>query len=452
MRLLPYIAALSICPVQVPADDGCAKRTIQLARGEHYRIQRVGSSKIRRLRYERSYAQGEHRYAEFSDEQIPNVLIKHDDIFGTRPEPTKSDPDTKRVLDSLTHALATDSRLIARIMATPYFRLASSPGIEVLGLSPSLRKLAESITASVDAFDQTIDAMGFHKPASTRIIVAQKASKKFPESPSSFRSRIPNFWRARAESLIFIQPVPDDDRIIRSEDVLLHERAHSIFYRNYSPEAYVNQNPPLTEALADFITAHHTDSPQLYDIRDIEKRASFYTNNYLGSLVQLTDDEHDNSLFLSHVLWKLRSELGTDPLAHFFKPFVENLNLYRQSFEEAYETSGYPPQRFLDDFEYFLAVLSETGRHEGMPSVRSVVDEAIADLALDPSRIYDMASKIEPRPGDFAYDPSSTSQRLLDDMGTSLGAHYLNTRVVLPWFTTLAAALTAYLTYRQAHN
>ena len=111
-------------------------------------------------------------------------------------------------------------------------------------------------------------------------------------------------------------------------------------------------------------------------LRDIDKKLT-YTEFGMKVLSGPGDIQmgnyHANSLFFSHILWEVRKLLGAEETFQMLKPFVDNLHLYRASFEHWYpEWSGF----IKGDLLYFLAVLNKTAN-------KVEVDHVIAKVARE---------------------------------------------------------------------
>ena len=268
------------------------------------------------------------------------------------------------------------------LMYLPGKKLASAPGIEIAGFlknAGTFREVAEKLAQRVERFDRDMESLGFVVPESSRIVLFNKASfSVLPRMRSIYSVRFPifNVWKRRQQRLIVVDP-PNPDylhELLYSADVVLHERSHDFLLYTYGRGGLVVENKTINEALADFFAIHALDDPQvgrytyrdISPLRDIDKRV---TDTKFGMKVLSGADDiqkgdyHANSVFFSHILWEVRKRLGVEETTKILKPFVDNLNLYRQSFEHWYPEfarSKHLELKFRGDLLYFLAVLNKT--------------------------------------------------------------------------------------------
>jgi hypothetical protein len=220
--------------------------------------------------------------------------------------------------------------------------------------------------------------------------------------------------------LIQIEGEPKD------ESALFHERAHSQFHATYNETAFVNRQKTIQEALADFANAHFRNSPRIGEsslqddlpLREIKERYST-TRKAVSSLKKpldlKLDDHHMNSLLTSHILWTIRSFIGRDQMDILFKPIVDNLNQFRESYVRLMVKEGREPgnsmQEDIYNLEFLLATIYRT-RQLLPPDSQSSMEELLVSLAhnleFSPDRIEYVASRLSDSGEDFS--PSSKNQ------------------------------------------
>ena len=409
-----------------------AKKHITMHQGESYNVQSTGSSMVETLQYKRTYTKGDTDYLEFSRKSKGEAItLKLEDIFDLRQihKKNNSSGGPPSILRMLAQALHT----IGWSMIVPYTRLLSSRGVEVLGvpgnLSDNSRELAEKIANNIHDFDHTMTSLGWEKPSSTRVVVAANSRYPgLPPGPFCATPPIRNIWRKKCDNMIFMTSNQyqhqQNSRMVRSASVLLHERAHSFFGKNYgknyNDETYIRRNSMFNEALADFSAAHHLNDPGIMKgiisdedgtpLRDIKERFTLFvlseTDEKIHTILQASrDNYHYDSLFFSNVLWRIREYIGEDKIAQIYKPFVDNLNRYhhdhKQHLKRVRKTYSdnetllssltfklNAAQYLLTHFEYFLAVLKKTVQETTEHSkVEEVVDEVVAEFGLNPDSI-----------------------------------------------------------------
>ena len=332
---------------------------------------------------------------------------------------------------------------IGWLMATPYYRLASSPTVEVVGsiigpkaLVENPRELAEQMIDSLDDFDRMAESMGFARAESVRVVVkgrnriVPRPILKFLTGGSyQIRGSVFNIWRRDA----VMKPQYGEDRAVSNESILLHERAHQVL-GNYLFNVYMNshitRDGSLQEALADFLSAHRRGNPRIGGIpdseiqfgRDIERgvrSAGLWEGEITVHKVmedsQTFIGDHGRSLLMSNALWKIRERIGEQKMSRMFRPFLDNLTLYRPSFEEhiGKKTSD-RHQSFIADFEYFLAVLLRTAADETdeLEAVGQVVDDTVIQLGLKAERVDNLYRTLTKSDGkDLSLDLSDEAKR-----------------------------------------
>ena len=262
-------------------------------------------------------------------------------------------------------------------------KLASIPGIEIAGFlknAGTFKEVAEKLAQRVKNFDRNMERMGFIVPESSRIVLFNKAPfSLFPRGRMVYAMEYPvfNLWKRRQQRLIVIDsPNPHYlYEMLYSADIVLHERAHNFLLYTYGKSGLVARNKIIHEALADFFAAHALDDPQIgrylndiIPLRDIAKKMSSTKKSRFevlsGPVDIQKDNYHANSVFFSNILWEVRKLLGAEETSKMLRPFVDNLHLYRKSFEHWYpEFAGgkrFETLNIKGDLLYFLAVLDKT--------------------------------------------------------------------------------------------
>ena len=273
--------------------------------------------------------------------------------------------------------------------------LASRPGFEIEGFVKNAhlyKEAAQVLAEKIHSFDQHIKNLGFSIPKSTRLIISENDLITVPSYGLFFRRLIWN-WRKGFQTVIFVNasksitdgPLP----VIQNHDVFLHERVHSFLSHTYGNDAFISSFIEPNEGLADFFAAHELGTPTRYHPkyggilkRDIEKKILMIR----GEQYDFGTHPYTDSIYYSNALWEARKVLGAAVLSSFIKDFVDNLDLYRDSFvtlKQWDSKEGLYEGRAKDELEYFLAVLRRTIADTGSVEDLSKIDRVIVKIADD---------------------------------------------------------------------
>ena len=171
----------------------------------------------------------------------------------------------------------------------------------------------------------------------------------------------------------------------------------------------------VQEALADFSAAHFGNSSLIVPgvgggdlaLRDLQTReAALRTHvSYRDEILHATKrGYHENSLFVSHLLWKIRETVGPASMDEILKPLIDNLNSYHSSYDGLIQAEGRTSKdeavKFSQDLEYVMAVLQETAKtmkdKESAPAITDAVATEVIDLKMSIPRIRYVAICLQP--------------------------------------------------------
>lgn len=278
------------------------------------------------------------------------------------------------LVDTLFEVLSDKVHKISVRSLIPFKKLAGNTSTKVFGMTPfSSKTLGEKILRKTALFDDKMKTAGFshHTPRTTQIIL-----RDYPIIPRfnySWAYTPPggkwNLWQGDIDATIYLEAL--------STSTLFHERAHTILRFHYPPLAYINRNRTVSEALADFLSAHATGYPKILltnnSNRDISKLRI--------SLDQTHNGYYDDSLHLSHILWEVRKAVGEEQMSHLIKPFLENLNSFREDFENKISLlSKSTKGRLIRDIYFFLISLRFTIYEELASEVQERALRTISDI------------------------------------------------------------------------
>ncbi len=293
---------------------------------------------------------------------------------------------------------------MSKIVFKPYKKLVSHKSIEVVGGVLTNKALGGNILNNTIKFDDSMEGLGFIKPESTRIIINDKPILPNIAGPFSLKFPAYNVWTRESKKVIAMNPIFWKTNVIRNESVLAHERVHAILHRTYNSQAFINRSSAFQEAFADFSAAHFLNDPQIgmdaqkpgVAIRDISKRTSS-NKKTIDKITKVSGSSyHDDSLLISNLLWRAREVLGVEKTSEILRPIIEDLNNYRWS-SLNYELLYLPKvegkrQRFINDFEFFLAVLQKRGREDSsLSALKDLVDDSVKELSLDAQKIQNLS-------------------------------------------------------------
>ena len=246
-----------------------------------------------------------------------------------------------------------------RLMLMPQRELATRPGIEVVGSLISSKKNGEQIAQNLEDIDRAIDALGLQKPALTKVVVSDRTVFTLL-GPVHANSNPFNLWRrSKANDIILMQPGSFPRQVVTDPIVLFHERIHSILLSTYHKDLYTSLNAPIQEGLTNFLAAHYKGVPLL------QMTAGTVNVNKIPSLPPPTrGNPHNTGKVFSSTLWKLRERIGKEAMLSLFRPFTDGLNQYHKSFKGRHSYNEIQ-QRFIPEYEYFLAVLKKNTTRGG---------------------------------------------------------------------------------------
>ncbi|MBE8221305.1 MAG: hypothetical protein HAW60_01090 [Bdellovibrionales bacterium] len=388
-------------------------------KGETYRVQLAGDPVIQTLKFRELHQSAEQVSIKFTNSRLKkDKIYKEDEIANwAKLEKDTTSLSVKEVLTELKDVLRVmllDTSW-AQLLVRPYRLLAkNNKTVEVVGDLKNSKKIGQKIANNLDSFDKTMMKMGFKKPSITRVIVNNSSAS----GPHSIGPPVINIWSPKLKTVIVMNPLFGNKAAVESESILYHERTHSLMHSTYTIPAYVNKSF-MNEAIADFGAAHMLNNPQIGKInkdntplRNIEERVARHEGdvNRRTSLLDIRSGmNHENSMMISNILWKLRTTIGAEMMSNTFKPLLDNLNTYHKSYENFIKTENRKTsdkiQQFIYDIEYVLAVILKTSKTwDSHSKVREMLRETIYDLNFNMSRIENISSKLTASTKNFNYN------------------------------------------------
>lgn len=419
--------------------------------GVKYKIQLHGDPRVQLLTYEGFVEKDNKVLVGFSEEnrlhQVFHVF-EQKQIAHWRP----SEPSSGRFAKLVDSALLNASRahLLSKFMFKPFLQLAKIDNeVEVVGDFTSSKKLGKKIAKDVRAFDQLMTSMGFARPKKTRIVVSGNAVLPNILGPFAINTPLTNIWSgSKTTSTIAMNPMMYRKNSVSDESILYHERTHTLLNQTYSDDAYVIYSTTIQEALADFAAAHMTNSPEIAvgaeedkeALRDIEKRISGGSKRH-SLMDAIGGSDHNNSMMISHILWKLRNEIGPDKMNEFFKPLVDQLNKLRPSYEANLFESGQATedawQNFVYDLEYVLAVILKTSQSwDSHKEVKQLIKNEAESLTFSFEKIQEVAENLKSSKQSFDFIPFQKNDAMILISNYGLTGFIVEASVVL-WFSSL---------------
>ena len=329
----------------------------------------------------------------------------------------------------LVEAILSTDHMVGRLVLMPQYELSIRPGIEVVGSLISSRKTGEQLAQHLADFDLTMNNLGLETPTLTKIVVSDRTILPNFIGPGHLHKNYFNLWRiSKAEDTIIIQPLIYLHQNHTNPLALFHERVHSILKKKYSFNSFINVNRPLQEGLADFLTVYHKDNPKLnYFIILFRRDASRTPKTLPRSILR---DSHKSGSVFSHILWKLREHIGKEEMASLFKPFIDNLNQYYESFRKQQNHSIFS-EILRPQYEYFMAVLKKTLHEKGkVQEANGFIDEMATLLKLDMNAIDDIAGSITKSEKNFYASAEDEDNLPSVDMATTATMYVLGAATI----------------------
>ncbi len=316
--------------------------------------------------------------------------------------------------------------------------LASYPGIEIESFIKNTdlniyKKVAQLLAEKIRVFDQHLLDLGFRVHGTTRIVLLDKQPAHLQYTGAFFHDLILN-WQQGLQAVVVVaslKPGVHGILLIMSKDasLFLHERAHNFLHHTYGQNSFISTTA-IQEALADFLPSHTLGLL-------IQKKPVLKTNNKTATIIDLeklktgtiiqTQEQnfgtnaYIDSIYYSNALWETRQALGNESFSTWFKTFVDNLDLYRDSFvtlkQWELKTTNYQ-DRAKDELEYFLAVLKRTitdvKEKEDVTKVDRVIAKTADKLELDLNRIGHISQVLSKNEdGIHSYDHEAEMKRAL---------------------------------------
>ena len=302
--------------------------------------------------------------------------------------------------------------------------LASHRGIEIESFvknSHLYKNMAQILAEKISTFDQHMADLGFQGPKTTRIVIFEK-----PKDRNTMGYSTPHLvWnRNRGLEPVVGININNEDASLPTmlqnhTDLFLHEYTHNIMLRFYNRFAFTNAfrgENSIHEVFADFFPAHESGTPlfgkNMPWERNIEKK-TFQGLDKTKLQHIFGNNSYVDSIHYSNALWKTRQVLNNATFSSLIKNFVDNLNLYRDSFVALKEWDTkkiiYNKKRAIDELEFFLAVLKRTvtdtkSEENALLKVDQVITEIADELGLDTGRIGHISQTITKSKNDIFYD------------------------------------------------
>ena len=349
----------------------------ELVKGEEYLLQTKGQSKLTKgiftgleklkegstyLTFQIGYGKEAKIFSYLPGELHDIDWIKKKSFIE---ESNENDPQKELIKKAIIAFM--DGHELSEMTFSPYKKLAKNKSVQVVGGMFSEAKNAKSTIDSLNYIDEQLESGGFKLPVATRIIMVEKPILPSLQGPYFIRPPIWNMFDGKTASTIMLHTSGYNDTLTLEPAVLAHERTHNVLRTTYSNDAWVSRNSGIQEALADFVAAWLYQKPSLFKdakktklLRDIEKRNTGKKEE--DSLLRVSLEAHDRSVFFSHVLWGLFKDIKAKDL----KAIIDNLNLYRDDYDRTHETSSIDDvklkqrQVYLYDVEYFMAMMHKS--------------------------------------------------------------------------------------------
>ncbi len=277
----------------------------------------------------------------------------------------------------------------------PMFTHARSDRVRVGSMNPLGKdELHSRIVDELTGFDAHFEALGFRIPEITKIVVQQNTL--IPASGSYVVNYpLPTSCRGCLKQMMRLAPVNHDRRWVTDRFVLFHERTHSFLVATYGLDSYLNSDSAINEGLADFITGHYIDSPRPEELpadllRDIEKPAN--KGVVLKSILDLNGKAHNDGLFVSNLLWKIRSQIGAAAMDELLPMITDGLNRYQLNKDIFPRTAKNAKVWRVENMISVLRHLAKSSSRK--PDIDRALDSYIAGLSLDSVRLGRMAESV----------------------------------------------------------
>ena len=318
-------------------------------------------------------------------------------------------PEVRLSAKVLVSAIFDEKKSFFQIRRYPHRTLARIGSVEVAGGLMSSRRLGREIANVTSQIDDHFKKFKLKKPDKTKIVINDNPFFNQQGGPESVISPVFNMWDRESKNVILLSGFGKNTDIIRNPSVIAHERAHSHLFATFDTESFINKDDAIQEAFADFFAAHVFDDPRLgfnvvvpdKPLRDISLRTYLEQDvtRFMEDFDSLTlYGYHDDSLFYSNLLWRVREKVGKENIEPFVGRLMEDLNqnhtakyadelalAYRGGNNRAIEDAI--EKQFVDNFHFFYArlrkLLQETGHEQVTESLMlQIKNELKLDGAL----------------------------------------------------------------------
>ena len=247
--------------------------------------------------------------------------------------------------------------------------------------------------------------------------------------------------------MIALKPIFWKTSLTKDESILYHERTHSLLHRTYNESAYINRNSALQEALADFTAAHLRNSPEIAPdkngaLRNIETREAQFLgdNSVRNDLLDVKRDSyHENSMIISNILWRMRSTIGAENTSLIYKPLIDSLNSYRDSYDAILKKEGRESedalQKFAYDVEYTLSIILKQSKTWNRPEiVEALVKDISREFDISFQRIDSLSARVTASDKNYDYVDSLNMFQTIYVTASGLTGFVVQSAFIA-WFT-----------------
>ena len=314
-----------------------------------------------------------------------------------------------------------------RLMYRPFVKVREGNKVSFYADTFPTKRLKDAslpLMQSIEKFDDDFVRLGFNKPYETKVIFKESSlvSKK---NSHTYTRGIYNIWDRDRRVVISMNPENlRDSRRVYDEGILLHERAHDLIDATYNKNAFVSKNTTINEAFADYFYALNKHNPRIGKetsdslfIRNIKSRQVEYDGKVFDvkDILNMAEiPSHHNSVFVSHLMWKLKEMIGHEEVGKILIPLFDNLNTHRSSFVNLrlyqstisnQQVSSLNITRQIKDLEYFFSMIIKTLKQKNMYSVNveRLIKDKIEEYGLNQRLIARIDAKVKSDGHDYKF-------------------------------------------------
>ena len=242
-------------------------------------------------------------------------------------------------------------------MSPPEEHPSTIPNVRVFKVFNPSDEIVQGLLVHLKQFDTWMTGLGLETPPETKFFIP--GSRILPSTHWGYAYLDPSS-KVGGYKMIVSNAIPFTDSGIRNLQVLFHERVHTfLFHHSGGLRFYTSGYEFMKEGLADFFPhlffhqyGENISEPLHYIERNVIQLPSLHgkTGGY------------DNGPIVSHLLWRVTSEIGEKEMEKFLRPLLDNLNLFHKHLGEE--------KTMNDHLEYILAVLKMTA--QGTPHEQKI--------------------------------------------------------------------------------